>query len=162
MIPELTLFSYDPRRVPQHSALPIGFCKHCRCPQPYCANIVLATDVYEELFFLLYLNTYKSVEDSSPRGLKMLFAYYYKRAVHAKMCCNEIHFPMGFNLSKGFDIPRRVKNRFKDLLELVQHKTTEEEEEYGEDLTEIKLERFATKYCKNDDEIHAYYDQPLN
>ena len=147
----LLFFSYDPRGVRKSSNLPIGYCMHCRCPLPYCADIVIAPDVYEELFFLLYLYTYKTIEDTSPRGLRILFKYYYKRAVHAKMRCNQIHFPMGFDLSEGYRMPTCIKrNTFQRLLDLVQNKTKEEEEN-PEDLSEIELERFATKYCRSED-----------
>ena len=71
--------------------------------------------------------------------------------MHAKMRCNQIHFPMGFDLSEGYRMPSCIKhNTFRKLVDLV-HNKTREEEENPEDLSEIELERFATKYCKSED-----------
>jgi hypothetical protein len=160
----ILFFSYDPRGVYRTMSLPVNYCTQCRCPEPYCADIVIGREVHEELFFfLIFLNTYKSIEDASPRGIKILFTYYYKRAVHAKMRTNNIHFPMGFNLSKCFRIPTCVQNNsLKTLIDLVVDTTRIDEEESEYDLTEIELQRFATKYCKDDDDVHVYYNKPLN
>ena len=88
--------------------------------------------------------------DATP-PLWILFKYYFKRAVHAKMWCNQIHFPIGFDLSEGFGMLHCVKqNTFRNLLSLVQNKTKEEEEN-AKDLNEIELEWFATKYCRPED-----------
>ena len=67
------------------------------------------------------------------------------------MRCNQIHFPMGFDLSEGYRMPTCIKrNTFQELLDLVQNKTIEEEENPG-DQSENELEQFATKYCMSED-----------
>ena len=120
--------------------------------------------MYDELFFLIYLNTYKSIKDTSPRGLRMLYTYYYKRAIHTKMRSNKIHFPMGFNLTKDYRILTCIKRNSltRRSLAIVEEMSKKEEEESPYNLSEIELERFTTKYCKPDDEVHVYYDEPLN
>ena len=156
-------FSYDPSGLEEGRPLPIKYCTHCRCPSAYCANIVLGPQVYDEMTFLLFRNTFAAVKDDSPRGIKILFKYYYKRAVQSKMRINDIEFPMGYDISQGYVLPNCIRQGcLNEILQEVE-KNNKKNMENPEDLSIIELERFQERYkTHNDGEVKVYYDKPLN
>lgn len=67
-----------------------------------------------------------------------------------RMRINAIEFPMGYDTSKCYDIPKCVKRGcLKDLLKVVEEAENEKMKN-PEDLSKIKLARFNQKYNTED------------
>ena len=79
------------------------------------------------------------------------------------MRINDIEFPMGYDISEGYVLPKCIRQGcLKELLQEVE-KSNKKNMENPEDLSIIELERFQERYkTHNDGEVKVYYDKPLN
>ena len=156
-------FTYDPRGVKKGTPLPIGHCKHCRCPTIYCADIVLGKITTAHTEFLLYRNAKKSLVDESREALKYTFRECYSKAIMSKMRTNGIFFPWGFSLDIVYRLPWCVRdNSLMRFLHNVEEEK-EREEEGSYDYIEDRFADLKKKYIAGGGaECKVYLNEPLN
>lgn len=83
-------YSYDPRGVPYEDYLPLNYCNDCRCPKPYCANIMFTDMVYNHVMHLVLKNGSESYEDTD--SICEEVSDVYTNLIHSKMMWNNIPF----------------------------------------------------------------------
>jgi hypothetical protein len=111
-------FSYDPRGVPVQNDLPKDYCPDCRCPLPYCSNIVMGKEVEEHVRFLTNDDRrgrcghdlrYVAVEAT----VKKAFSH----QINHRMLNNGIRYVEGFNPYQGHCIPKCMLATQKKIIE---------------------------------------------
>ena len=164
-------FSYDPRGVTKGTVLPEKHCSKCRCPELYCADIVLGGICVDHMNFLIFRNPSKPIKDKTEKGMIRQFRICYTEAVIAVMRTNGIDFKEGFKLTRTVRLPYCVldgtlKNYLKEIENEMESEESEESEEVDDDdldMTAEELDAFARKYCPPVPEgITICYDEPLN
>ena len=138
-------FSYDPRGYPT-DPLPQDFCKHCRCPNIYCAEVVFGHISIDHAQTLAYTSGPHSTLDCV--DMKEMFDRAYTKLVFAKLGFNGFVLTVSETQTsyKALKIPRCVKKQsLKKFLLLIEDQNYPD---FGEDWDEEKEEEELKKAGK--------------
>jgi hypothetical protein len=141
-------FVYNPASVMNGEVLPSGYCVYCRCPDKYCANIVLGKECVQRLEFMIYREYGTCLHDTSDEGLCAAFEKVYTEAVHTKRWTNNLYFPHGYKYKRMKIVPYCVRrgHRKKFLQEF------REDEEFEDEIV-VKKDAEA---CNEEMEMMSY------
>jgi hypothetical protein len=108
-------FTYDPRGLANNTTLPVGYCRHCRCPEPYCADKMFGKYCYqhmERLVSRMGFDYYRLERD-----IKWDFISQYMNLLEMKLTFNNIVI-RNWKLDKDMEFPLCVsQGHYKTFLE---------------------------------------------